>query len=131
MPIINPTNTFGADWVGKLTFSGTYATATYFTQAGCSLCVDPNRQMAFLTIQGGTSTDYENIYFQAANITLPEGVTFLTTQTYGGPTGGTAKRYFTAAFSGVTGVINVDVKFSTAGNTSYDYITPTITMSYA
>ena len=129
--LINNDTTFllETDWVGELTFSGTNAgKATHYTEKGCSLAVDPVKGMAFVTIRGGTNTGYENIYFQTP--TVPEGVTFLTTQTYGGPTGGAVQRYFTAAFTGITGKINVDVAIGSQ-NTSYDYVPATIKMTYA
>lgn len=119
-----------APWAGDLTFSGTYATSTYYTAGGCSLAIDKQKGMAFLTIQGGTTSSYENIYYNADYITLPDGVTFLPTQTYGGSTSGTTSRYFTAAFTGITGKINVSVDLAYY-NSSYDYVRPTITMTYA
>lgn len=125
------------DWVGELTFSGSYANdAQFITQAGCSLAVDPIRGMAFLVLQNGTSTTYENIYFQTGSsnqyMSLPEGVTFLPTQKYGGPTGGSQSVYFVAAFTGIKGKINVDVEpRCTTPNSDYDYAIPRITMTYA
>ena len=64
--------------------------------------------MAFITIQGGTSTNYENIYFNST-MTLPDGVSALPTQKYGGPTSGNIQRYFTQVLTGITGKINVAV----------------------
>ena len=123
-------NELNASWAGDLTFSGTYATSTYYTAAGCSLAIDKQKGMAFLTIQGGTTSSYENIYYNADYITLPDGVTFLPTQTYGGSTSGTTSRYFTAVFTGITGKINVSVDLAYY-NSSYDYVRPTITITYA
>lgn len=119
-------------WAGSLTFSGTYASATYYTAAGCSLVVDKSSGMAFLTIQGGTSNSYENIYYDSSTtyMKLPAGVTFLPTQTYGGGTSGATQRYYTAVFTGITGKINVAVDLGNY-NGSYDYVRPTITMTYA
>lgn len=117
------------NWANSLTFSGSYASATYYTEAGCSLVVDRFSRRAFLTIQSGTATGYENIYFNSSYMTLPSGVTFLPTQTYGGPTSGSAQTYFTAIFTGITGPINVTVDLAYI-NSSYDYVRPTITMTY-
>jgi len=131
-------NVFGGipDWVGELTFSGEYAdNAAYITQAGCYLAVDPIRGMAFLVLQNGSSTTYENIYFKLGDdsefMSLPDGVTFLTTQKYGGPTSGNTSVYFVAAFTGITGKINVDVQPRADIDGNYDYATPKITMTYA
>lgn len=116
-----------ASWSGDLTFSGTYATATYYTAAGCSLAVDKQKGMAFITIQSGTSSSYENIYFTGH--TLPDGVTALTTQKYGGPTTGTAGAYFTQVLTGITGKVNVAVALSTY-NSTYDYVQANLTVTY-
>lgn len=122
----------GSSWAGNLTFSGTYAynynAGAYYTRAGCSLAVDKETGMAFITIQGGTSTNYENVYF--TDHSLPTGVTALPTQLYGGPTNGNSQRYFTQVLTGITGKINVDVNLSTI-NSSYDYIEANLTVTYA
>ena len=122
----------GASWAGNLTFSGTYATSTYYTAAGSFLTVDKDTGRAFITIQSGTSTSNENIYFTASS--LPSGVTLLTppggTNGAGFGTGGTAKRYFTAVLTGVTGKINVAVNMSTLSNTSYDAVNCALTVTY-
>lgn len=119
----------GSSWAGTLTFTGSYANnATYYTAAGCSLAVDKDTGMAFITIQGGTSTAYENIYFTEHS--LPNGVTALTTQTYGGPTNGDTQRYFTQVLTGITGKINVAVNISSR-DSSYDYVQAKLTVTYA
>ena len=115
-------------WAGTLTFSGSYSSATYYTEAGCSLAVDKQKGMAFVTIQGGTSSSYENIYFTGH--TLPTGVTALTTQDYGGSTSGSTQRYYTQVLTGITGKINVAVDFSSRSS-SYDYIQAALTVTYA
>ena len=123
----------GSSWAGNLTFSGTYANSTYYTAAGCFLDVNKDTGRAFITIQGGTSTTYENVYFTASS--LPSGVTLLTppggTNGAGFGTGGTAKRYFTAVLTGVTGKINVAVTMSTLSNTSYDAVNCALKVTYA
>jgi hypothetical protein len=123
----------GSSWAGNLTFSGTYANATYYTAAGSFLDVNKDTGRAFITIQGGTSTTYENVYFTASS--LPSGVTLLTppggTNGAGFGTGGTAKRYFTAVLTGVTGKINVAVTMSTLSNTSYDAVNCALKVTYA
>lgn len=122
----------GVSWAGSLTFSGTYATSTYYTASGCYLTVDKDTGRAFVTIQGGTSTSYENIYFTAAS--LPSGVTMLTPPgaTNGANFGtvGTTKCYYTAVLTGVTGKINVAVNMATRANTSYDAVNCALTVTY-
>ena len=120
----------GTSWAGTLTFSGTYATSTYYTAAGSFLSVDKDTGRAFITIQGGTSTSYENIYFAATS--LPSGVTLLTppgNTNFG--TGGSAKCYYTAVLTGVTGKINVAVAMNTRAATSYDAVQCALTVTYA
>lgn len=120
----------GASWAGNLTFSGTYATSTYYTASGSFLTVDKDTGRAFITIQGGTSTSYENIYFSAAS--LPSGVTMLTPPgdtNFG--TNGSAQRYYTAVLTGVTGKINVAVAMNTRAGTSYDAVQCALTVTYA
>lgn len=120
-------------WAGELTFSGSYASSTYYTEAGCSLAVDENKGMAFVTIQSGTSSSYENIYFTA--VSLPDGVTMLTppggTTGAGFGTGGATQSYFTAVLTGITGKINVAVNLSTLASTSYDAVRCDLTVTYA
>ena len=123
----------GASWAGNLTFSGTYATSTYYTSSGSFLTVDKDTGRAFITIQGGTSTSWENLYFTTTS--LPSGVTMLTppggTTGAGFGTGGSTKCYFTAVLTGVTGKINVAVSMSSQSNTSYDAIKCALTVTYA
>lgn len=108
-------------------FSGSNVSSEYFTRDGCSLAVDPIRGMAFITVQSGTSTSYENIWFKEGS--LPDGVTFLTTQKYGGGTSGLSKQYFTAALTGITGRISVEVVLNTT-NATYDYVEAVLNVSY-
>lgn len=123
----------GSSWAGNLTFSGTYATSTYYTSAGSFLSVDKDTGRAFVTVQGGTSTTYENIYFTASS--LPSGVTLLTPP--GGTNGasfgtaGATKNYYTAVLTGVTGKINVAVTMSTRASTNYDAVNCALTVTYA
>ena len=115
-----------ASWAGTLTFSGSYANSTYYTQAGCSLGVDKTLGYAYVTIQGGTSTSYENVYFTAAS--LPSGVSLLAYQQYSGASG-TTKTYYTCVLTGITGKINVSVNLNST-NSSYDYVQAALTVTY-
>lgn len=123
----------GSSWAGNLTFNGTYATSTYYTSAGSFLSVDKDTGRAFITIQGGTSTSYENIYFTASS--LPSGVTLLkppgNTNGANFGTAGTTQCYYTAVLTGITGKINVAVTMSTRASTSYDAINCALTVTYA
>jgi surface protein len=117
-------------WSGDLTFSGTYATSTYYTESGCHLAVDKQKGMAFVVIQGGTSTSYEKVYFAATS--LPDGVTMLEPpgDTHFGTSGAT-KRYYTAVLTGITGKINVSVDMSERSATANDAVQCALTVTYA
>lgn len=116
-------------WAGDLTFSGSYASATYFTEAGCYLAVDKQKGMAFVTIQAANNTSYEHISFGSVNV--PSGVQHLQNQTtYNANTSGWGSCYYTAAFTGINGKINVDVNFNSI-NATYDYVEVWLTITYA
>ncbi len=121
-----------ASWAGELTFTSTsttkYNTSTYYTEAGCSLAVDKQKGMAFVTIQGGTSTSYEKIYFVADS--LPEGVTMQSYNQYFYGSTGNTKDYYTVGLTGITGKINVVVDFNGVSST-YDYTKAALTVTYA
>lgn len=129
---INELETERESWAGSLTFTSTsstkYNTATYYTEAGCSLAVDKQKGMAFVTIQGGTSTSYEKIYFTAAS--LPAGVTMQSYNEYFYGSTGNTKDYYTVGLTGITGKINVVVDFNYV-NSSYDYTRAALTVTYA
>lgn len=118
----------GASWAGTLTFSGTYATSTYYTAAGCYLTVDKDTGRAFVTIQGGTSTTYENIVFTSSS--LPSGVTLYAPPAAAHGTAGSAQQYYTCMLTGITGKINVAVAMGSR-NSSYDYVQCALTVTYA
>lgn len=111
---------------GELTFSGTYATSTYFTESGCRMGCNENGDV-FIILRGGTSTSYENIVFNLES--APSGITLLktTTTTHADNSAG---NHFGCCLTGVTKKINVLVDF-TARNSTYDYIRADLTVSYA
>lgn len=118
----------GTSWAGTLTFSGTYASSTYYTSGSSFLSVDKDTGRAFVTIRSGTSTSYENIVFSAAS--LPSGVSLLAPPAANHGTSGTAQSYFTCCLSGITGKINVAVALNTR-NRTYDYVQAALTVTYA
>ena len=58
--ITNPVNSF--------TINGDYASSTYYTAAGSGYAIMANGNVVIF-IQGGTSTSYEHIYFNANSLT--------------------------------------------------------------
>lgn len=114
-------------WANHLGFTGSYNSPTYITTSGCKLVVDKDTGYAFIILQSGNSTAYENIYFNPS--TLPSGVTSLPVQTYGGPNSGAAQRYFVQVLTGIKGPIQVTVNLDQI-NSSYDYVRATLTVAY-
>lgn len=111
---------------GSLTFGGSYASATYFTESGCRMGFNTNGEV-IVVIQGGTSTSYENVIFTLAS--APSGITLET----GGTTfdtGDPAGNYFVGILKGVTKKINVSVNFA-AVNATYDWVEARLTVTYA
>ena len=115
------------NWVNNFTLEGTYL--NHVSVENSSFIVDKFSKMGFLTVQSIANTAAENIFYNAGNIVLPEGVTFLTTQAYGGSTSGSTNRYFTAAFAGINGKVDMVVDFVNR-NTTNDFVCPNITMTY-
>lgn len=114
-------------WAKGLSLEGSYNSSTYVTSADCKLVVDKDTGYAFVVMRGGTSTAYENIYFNPS--TLPSGITALPVQTYGGSTSGSAQRYFVQVLKGITGPIKVTVNLDQI-NSTYDYVRATLIVAY-
>ena len=117
-------------WVGNLTYSGQYATSTYFTRAGCYLAVDKEQGMAFVTTASPNSTAWDRIHYQ--EFFAPDGITVLAGDPYPRTQTSTAAavRYFTVAFKGVTGKINANVELYSV-DSSYDTVYARVTLTYA
>lgn len=112
--------------VKSISYTGTYATATYFTEHGCRTGFNENGDV-FITIQGGTSTTYENILFSP--LSLPDGIIMLTPQSYthaSNPAG----TYYTCVLAGVTKPININIDFASRDST-YDYVKANVTVTLA
>ena len=114
-------------YVPSLTFSGTYATATYFAEANCSCFRDAAGRIA-LVMQGGTTSSYENLYFTLTD-SSGLGVTLAgqSVYTYASATIG---QYYVAVLTGITKPVNIAVALSARNSTS-DYVTCAITVTLA
>lgn len=111
--------------VKSLTFTGTYATSTYFTEATSAVFGCPDGRLA-LIMENGTSTSYENLYFTMA--TGSKGTLVgQSTYRYSSAKVGT---YYVAILSGITSAVDITVDMSTR-NSSYDYVECEIMVSAA
>ncbi len=111
---------------GTLSFSGTYASSTYYNESGCRMGCNNNNEV-FLIIQGGTSTAYENVIFTLS--TAPEGIALAQTPSYthaSNPVG----VHYGCVLTGVTKKIDIAVNFDNI-NSSYDYVRANLTVTYA
>lgn len=115
---------------GTLTITGSYASDTYVQASGSRMGCNEAGDV-FITLKGGSSSSYGNIWFAAG--TLPSGVTFAgqatSAQSYLSASNAVGQ-YFTAILTGVTGKLNVSINMSSA-ETTYDSATATITATYA
>lgn len=117
----------GNTWAGDLTFSGSYATSSYYTAAGSQLIVDKNTGYGFIIIQGGTRAASNSILFTASS--LPSGVTMLTQPPIGYFFSQSATQpYNVAVLTGITKKINVDVALISA---SSQILEADLTVTYA
>lgn len=86
--------------------------------------------MAFVTMATPNTASWDRIHFE--KWTVPDGVTVLSGDSYPKTeTHGTAAiRYFTLAFSGITGPVNATVElYASDGN--YGVIYANVTLTYA
>lgn len=121
--LMNQTGVFNP--VNSITYTGTYATSTYFTQAGCRTGFNENGEL-FITIQGGTSASYENVQFAAG--TLGSGIALVGQGSFSYASQ-TVQQYYTAIFSGVTKRVDISINFS-AINATLDYVTATVSIAF-
>ena len=109
----------------SITPTGTYATSVYYnTTYGVKVGYCSNGEI-LISMQGGTSTSYENIYFTLAS--APSGVTIQTNNnTY--DTSGDAGNIFACLITGLTVKSTLSIDMSTYNGT-YDYVQAAITIT--
>ena len=110
--------------VNSITTSGTYDSANYHGDYWAA--IDSNGNL-LLAVIGGTSSNYESIYFTAAS--LPSGASLLQQSYYGG-TSMTVSMAYVGIFTGLTSDVDIKLDFN-AANSSYDYITCAVTITAA
>jgi hypothetical protein len=123
----NPTSEGITELIGSLSYSGTYANSTYYRVADCRMGFNTSGEV-FITIRGGTSTSYENVYFTLVSIPIGSGITLVGQGSYRYASE-TAGQYYTAILAGVTQKINVAINFSTRNGT-YDWVRADMTVTY-
>ena len=112
--------------LGTLTFSGTYATSTYYTAADCTWACNSKGEIVII-IRGGTSTSYENVIFTLAS--APTGVDLKTGSSSWGATN-PAQQHYGCVLTGVTAKVNIAINLS-AVNSTYDYVQCDLTVTAA
>ena len=110
--------------VKALTFSGTYATATYYRQENCGVFYAEDGRVVIL-MRGGTSTSYENLYYVLAS--APAGVTLEGQSVYNNASA-TAGQYYVAVLSGITKNVNISIAMDAQDATS-DWVRCSITVT--
>ena len=110
---------------GSITPTGTYATSDYYNISyGVKIGYMANGDV-MISMQGGSSTAYENIYFYAAS--LPSEVTLIAPSTFGSVNA--INMMFVGIISGLTGDANIAINMSTR-NSSQDYVRCDLTITY-
>lgn len=111
----------------SITPTGTYATSTYYnTTYGVKIgyCSDGS---ILLSMQGGTSTGYETIYFSLAS--APDGVSI--TEAHNTSTSyvtGKPALIYACVLTGITTDVTISVAMDSV-NASYDYVNCAITVT--
>lgn len=107
--------------------TGQYANSTYYNQTyGVKVGYCPDGSI-LLSMQGGTSTSYENIYFTLAS--APAGVAMQTNDnTY--DTSGDKGNLFVCWLTGITGKVEISVTMDNYNGT-YDYVECAVTVTSA
>lgn len=111
---------------GTLSFTGTYASPTYFTESGCRMGCNSNGEV-FLIVQGGTGSAYENVIFNLA--AAPAGIAIAQTPLYTNASN-TVGVHYGCVLTGVSAKIDIAVNFDSI-NSSYDYVRANLTVTYA
>ena len=109
----------------SVTPTGTYATSTYYdVDFGVKIGYCPDGSV-LLTMKGGTSTGYENLYFKLDSV--PDGVT-LDASSSSFDTADPAGNVYGCRISGITGKMEMALDMSTY-NSTYDYTRVDITLT--
>lgn len=111
-------------YIQSLTFTGSYASSTYFTESACGIGYSENGKVAIL-MKNGTTTSYENISFSAYNM-LP-GVT-LSSQTAAASTNNSTNRYYMGILEGLNVDCDIQILMGQRSSGS-DYVGANIIMS--
>lgn len=111
--------------VKSLSFTGAYATSTYFTESTSAVFGATDGRLA-LIMENGSSTAYENLHFTLASGSLGT----LDGQSTYRYTSGSTGTYYAAILSGISAPVNLTVTMGSV-NRSYDYVNCEIMVSAA
>lgn len=112
---------------GKLNLTGNTGD-DYITEEGCNLAIDPFQKMAFITIQSGTNSNRENIYFSKGS--FPPNVTLKATPEGNFYNGGATQSYFTAVLTGIEKNIDVTANITSTVTDARDALKVTLDVEY-
>lgn len=105
--------------------TGTYATSVYYNlDYGVKVGYCPNGEI-LISMQGGTSTAYENVFFALAS--APDGVT-ITTDNSNYDTGDLAGNLYVCVLTGVTVPVEMSIAMNTI-NATDDFVQCDITLT--
>ncbi|MGI5823982.1 MAG: hypothetical protein ACOX7J_00255 [Bacillota bacterium] len=112
--------------VVSLTFTGTYATGTYFTEEDCGTAVLPDGRVVLYMKNGSNRSSYENLFFNAASVS-PVKVN-IDKQTFAEYNAANSYAdYYCCILSGITTDVDMSITMDYR-NSSYDYVQCTIVM---
>lgn len=111
--------------VNSVTFSGTYATSTYYDANNSGCCINPDTGVCIIYITGGTSVSYESIRFDKTSI--PTGAVW-GPQSYYEDSSMDLGCLYSVLISNITYPVDVVCNFSSR-NASYDYVYADITIT--
>ena len=104
--------------------TGTYATSTYYnTSFGVLISYAPNGDVV-LTMKGGTTTTYENLYYVLDS--APDGVTMEFVRNTG--TSSTSGRIYSCVLSNIQTLVNIAIAMNSRSSSS-DYTQCDITIT--
>lgn len=119
--------TGSAGLVSSVEYSGTYATATYFTESACGVFGCEDGRVA-LVMKSGTSTTYENLYFTLED-NSGQGIE-LDGQSVYNYSSAKAGMYYIAVMSGIQSAVKLTVEMNSRSS-SLDYVTCAISVTAA
>lgn len=101
--------------VTSITYSGTYATSTYFRVSDCSVFYNADGRVG-IVMRGGTDTSYENLLFTLVNNT-GQSISLIG-QSVNNYASATAGQYYIGVLTGITSPVSIAVQMNTRNSTA-------------